>query len=234
MTVHYANGRFAPIAVVRGPADADLPTRKFRQMMPRVGVHTLRPRCRLPAGSHHTQQASWRGRLPEQAHSPRRLAQPCFAYLRLPPDRQSMEAHRCRRRSPARHVDRDKDGDAQITRSGALLISRPFNEGSSPAGRSPPRLPNVPMAAGVAPRIMGVGPAPSAQKLHATIAQLDVIELNIGVSGGLAHARTNALLDDRCAFRGEPRCQTPGNETTSTCLHQGKPQRRRDHGEGHP
>ena len=36
------NVRFVPPeAVLRGPRDADPPTRKLRQMTPRVGVHTL-------------------------------------------------------------------------------------------------------------------------------------------------------------------------------------------------
>jgi hypothetical protein len=47
------------------------------------------------------------------------------------------------------------------------------------------------------------------------------------------HERTHYLMTD-ALFGASPRCQTPGNETTSTCLHEAKPQRRRDHGEGHP
>ena len=55
--------------------------------------------------------------------------------------------------------------------------------------------------AGVAPRIMGMGPAPATQKLLAqtglTLAQLDVIELNEAFAAqGLAVLRTLGLRDD--------------------------------------
>ena len=55
--------------------------------------------------------------------------------------------------------------------------------------------------AGVAPRIMGMGPAPATQKLLAqtglTLAQLDVIELNEAFAAqGLAVLRTLGLQDD--------------------------------------
>jgi hypothetical protein len=53
----WPNVHFAPTAVVRGPGDADFPTRKLRQMTPRVDVHTLQSRFPPPAGSHHTRQA---------------------------------------------------------------------------------------------------------------------------------------------------------------------------------
>jgi len=55
--------------------------------------------------------------------------------------------------------------------------------------------------AGVAPRIMGIGPAPATQKVLAltglTLAQLDVIELNEAFAAqGLAVLRQLGLQDD--------------------------------------
>jgi acetyl-CoA acetyltransferase len=55
--------------------------------------------------------------------------------------------------------------------------------------------------AGVAPRIMGIGPAPATQKVLAqtglTLAQMDVIELNEAfASQGLAVLRQLGLADD--------------------------------------
>jgi acetyl-CoA acyltransferase len=55
--------------------------------------------------------------------------------------------------------------------------------------------------AGVAPRIMGIGPAPATQKVLAqtglTLAQMDVIELNEAFAAqGLAVLRTLGLADD--------------------------------------
>jgi acetyl-CoA acetyltransferase len=56
-------------------------------------------------------------------------------------------------------------------------------------------------AAGVAPRVMGIGPAPATQKLLArlglTIAQMDVIELNEAFAAqGLAVLRQLGVRDD--------------------------------------
>jgi acetyl-CoA acetyltransferase len=56
-------------------------------------------------------------------------------------------------------------------------------------------------AAGVAPRIMGIGPAPASAKLLArlgmTIAQMDVIELNEAFAAqGLAVLRQLGVADD--------------------------------------
>ncbi len=81
----------------------------------------------------------------------------------------------------------------------ALLIA---SEAAARAHGLPPRARVVAMAtAGVAPRIMGFGPAPAVKKLLAqtglTLAQMDVIELNEAFAAqGLAVTRDLGLADD--------------------------------------
>ena len=81
----------------------------------------------------------------------------------------------------------------------ALLLA---DEASASRHGLTPRAPVVGMAtAGVAPRIMGIGPAPATQKVLAltglTIAQMDVIELNEAFAAqGLAVLRMLGLQDD--------------------------------------
>jgi 3-oxoadipyl-CoA thiolase len=81
----------------------------------------------------------------------------------------------------------------------ALLIA---NEAAAKAQGLTPRARIVGMAtAGVAPRIMGIGPAPATQKVLAltglTLAQMDVIELNEAFAAqGLAVLRLLGLQDD--------------------------------------
>jgi acetyl-CoA acyltransferase len=81
----------------------------------------------------------------------------------------------------------------------ALLLA---NETSAAKNGLTPKARVVGMAtAGVAPRIMGIGPVPATQKVLAqtglTIAQMDVIELNEAFAAqGLAVMRTLGLHDD--------------------------------------
>jgi len=81
----------------------------------------------------------------------------------------------------------------------ALLLA---NEASAAKNGLTPRARVVGMAsAGVAPRIMGIGPAPATQKVLAltglTIAQMDVIELNEAFAAqGVAVLRLLGLQDD--------------------------------------
>jgi acetyl-CoA acyltransferase len=81
----------------------------------------------------------------------------------------------------------------------ALLLA---DEASAKKHGLTPRARVVGMAtAGVAPRIMGIGPAPATQKVLAltglTLAQMDVIELNEAFAAqGLAVLRTLGLQDD--------------------------------------
>jgi acetyl-CoA C-acetyltransferase len=81
----------------------------------------------------------------------------------------------------------------------ALLLA---NEASAKKNGLTPRARVVGMAtAGVAPRIMGIGPVPATQKVLAqtglTIAQMDVIELNEAFAAqGLAVMRSLGLHDD--------------------------------------
>ena len=81
----------------------------------------------------------------------------------------------------------------------ALLLA---DEKSAAAHGLTPRARVVGMAtAGVAPRVMGIGPAPATQKVLAltglTLAQLDVIELNEAFAAqGLAVLRALGLQDD--------------------------------------
>ena len=81
----------------------------------------------------------------------------------------------------------------------ALLLA---DESSAAKNGLTPRARIVGMAtAGVAPRIMGIGPAPATQKLLAltglTLAQMDVIELNEAFAAqGLAVLRLLGLQDD--------------------------------------
>ena len=81
----------------------------------------------------------------------------------------------------------------------AMLIA---NEAAAKANGLTPRARIVGMAtAGVAPRIMGIGPAPATQKVLAltglTLAQMDVIELNEAFAAqGLAVMRLLGLQDD--------------------------------------
>ena len=81
----------------------------------------------------------------------------------------------------------------------ALLLS---DEASAAKNGLTPRARIVGMAtAGVAPRIMGIGPAPATQKVLAltglTLAQMDVIELNEAFAAqGLAVLRLLGLQDD--------------------------------------
>ena len=81
----------------------------------------------------------------------------------------------------------------------ALLLA---NEASAAKNGLTPRARVVGMAsAGVAPRIMGIGPAPATQKVLAltglTVAQMDVIELNEAFAAqGLAVLRLLGLQDD--------------------------------------
>ncbi len=81
----------------------------------------------------------------------------------------------------------------------AMLIA---NEAAAKANGLTPRARIVGMAtAGVAPRVMGIGPAPASQKVLAltglTIAQMDVIELNEAFAAqGLAVLRMLGVQDD--------------------------------------
>ena len=81
----------------------------------------------------------------------------------------------------------------------ALLLA---NEASAAKNGLTPRARVVGMAtAGVAPRVMGIGPAPASQKVLAltglTLAQMDVIELNEAFAAqGLAVLRQLGLQDD--------------------------------------
>ena len=81
----------------------------------------------------------------------------------------------------------------------ALLLA---SEGAAARHGLTPRARVVGMAcAGVAPRIMGIGPAPAAQRVLAltglTLAQIDVIELNEAFAAqGLAVLRELGLADD--------------------------------------
>ena len=81
----------------------------------------------------------------------------------------------------------------------ALLLA---NEGSAAKNGLTPKARVVGMAtAGVAPRIMGIGPVPATQKVLAqtglTMAQMDVIELNEAFAAqGLAVMRSLGLQDD--------------------------------------
>ena len=81
----------------------------------------------------------------------------------------------------------------------ALLLA---NETMAQKNGLVPRARVVGMAlAGVAPRLMGMGPAPATQKVLAmtglTLAQMDVIELNEAFAAqGLAVLRTLGLADD--------------------------------------
>ena len=81
----------------------------------------------------------------------------------------------------------------------ALLVA---SEAAAARHGLTPRARIVGMAtAGVAPRIMGIGPAPATQKLRAqtgiTLAQLDVIELNEAFAAqGLAVLRQLGIADD--------------------------------------
>lgn len=81
----------------------------------------------------------------------------------------------------------------------ALLLA---DEASAAKNGLTPKARIVGMAtAGVAPRIMGIGPAPATQKVLAltglTLAQMDVIELNEAFAAqGLAVLRTLGLQDD--------------------------------------
>ena len=81
----------------------------------------------------------------------------------------------------------------------ALLLA---NEGSAAKNGLTPKARVVGMAtAGVAPRIMGIGPVPATQKVLAqtglTMAQMDVIELNEAFAAqGLAVMRSLGLHDD--------------------------------------
>jgi acetyl-CoA C-acetyltransferase len=81
----------------------------------------------------------------------------------------------------------------------ALLLA---DEASAAKNRLTPRARVVGMAtAGVAPRVMGIGPAPATQKLMAqtglSLAQMDVIELNEAFAAqGLAVLRLLGLPDD--------------------------------------
>ena len=81
----------------------------------------------------------------------------------------------------------------------ALILA---NEATAAKNGLTPRARVVGMAtAGVAPRIMGIGPAPATQKLLAqtglTLAQMDVIELNEAFAAqGLAVLRQLGLQDD--------------------------------------
>jgi acetyl-CoA C-acetyltransferase len=81
----------------------------------------------------------------------------------------------------------------------ALLLA---NEGSAAKNGLTPKARVVGMAtAGVAPRIMGIGPVPATQKVLAqtglTMAQMDVIELNEAFAAqGLAVMRSLGLQDE--------------------------------------
>ena len=81
----------------------------------------------------------------------------------------------------------------------ALLLA---SEAAAARNRLTPKARVVGMAtAGVAPRVMGIGPAPAAQKVLAqtglTLAQMDVIELNEAfASQGLAVLRQLGIADD--------------------------------------
>ena len=94
---------------------------------------------------------------------------------------------------PAGHASGVNDGAA------ALLLA---NEGTAKRFGLTPRARVLGIAtAGVAPRVMGIGPAPATQKLLArlnmTIDQFDVIELNEAfASQGIAVLRTLGVADD--------------------------------------
>lgn len=92
-------------------------------------------------------------------------------------------------------------GNASGVNDGACALLLASEDGAKRNGLTP-RARVVGMAtAGVAPRIMGIGPAPAAQKVLAltglTLAQMDVIELNEAFAAqGLAVLRMLGLQDD--------------------------------------
>lgn len=92
-------------------------------------------------------------------------------------------------------------GNASGVNDGACALLLSSEDGAKRNGLKP-RARVVGMAtAGVAPRIMGIGPAPAAQKVLAltglTLAQMDVIELNEAFAAqGLAVLRMLGLQDD--------------------------------------
>jgi hypothetical protein len=92
-------------------------------------------------------------------------------------------------------------GNASGVNDGACALLMASEDGAKRNGLIP-RARIVGMAtAGVAPRIMGIGPAPAAQKVLAltglTLAQMDVIELNEAFAAqGLAVLRMLGLQDD--------------------------------------
>lgn len=92
-------------------------------------------------------------------------------------------------------------GNASGVNDGACALLLSSEDGAKRNGLTP-RARVVGMAtAGVAPRIMGIGPAPAAQKVLAltglTLAQMDVIELNEAFAAqGLAVLRMLGLQDD--------------------------------------
>jgi 3-oxoadipyl-CoA thiolase len=92
-------------------------------------------------------------------------------------------------------------GNASGVNDGACALLLSSEDGAKRNGLTP-RARVVGMAtAGVAPRIMGIGPAPAAQKVLSltglTLAQMDVIELNEAFAAqGLAVLRMLGLQDD--------------------------------------
>jgi 3-oxoadipyl-CoA thiolase len=92
-------------------------------------------------------------------------------------------------------------GNASGVNDGACALLLSSEDGAKRNGLTP-RARVVGMAtAGVAPRIMGIGPAPAAKKVLAltglTLAQMDVIELNEAFAAqGLAVLRMLGLQDD--------------------------------------
>ena len=92
-------------------------------------------------------------------------------------------------------------GNASGVNDGAAAILMASEVGASKNGLAPMARVVAMQAAGVDPRIMGIGPAPASQKVLAkaglTIDQMDVIELNEAfASQGLATLRELGVADD--------------------------------------
>ena len=92
-------------------------------------------------------------------------------------------------------------GNASGVNDGAAAILMASEAGAAKNGLTPMARVVAMQAAGVDPRIMGIGPAPASQKVLAkaglSIDQMDVIELNEAfASQGLATLRELGVADD--------------------------------------
>jgi acetyl-CoA acyltransferase len=92
-------------------------------------------------------------------------------------------------------------GNASGVNDGACALLLSSEDGAKRNGLTPQARVVGMATAGVAPRIMGIGPAPAAKKVLAltglTLAQMDVIELNEAFAAqGLAVLRMLGLQDD--------------------------------------